>query len=327
MLCRVESFALTANNVTYAVVGDLAGYWRFFPAADDGWGRVPVWGFGEIVASSHPEVTVGERYFGYWPMSSHLLVEPSAVSGHGFVDGTAHRAELPGVYNRYQQVIGPPDEDAEARQALLWPLFTTSFLIDDWLGEQDAFGADTVVVSSASSRTALGLAHLLRTNARAEVVGLTSPARVDFVTSTDVYDGVVSYGDLPVGLGDGTAVYVDIAGDARVTEAVHRHFGERLRRSVRVGFTHHEGDAAVDAQLPGPSPELFFAPDHVTRRAADWGGAGLTARVGEARTTFERGPGAAIEITHCHGADAVAAAWVDAVDGHADPSVGLICSW
>ena len=40
-LLRVESFAVTANNVTYAVMGDSFGYWNFFPAPE-GWGIVPM---------------------------------------------------------------------------------------------------------------------------------------------------------------------------------------------------------------------------------------------------------------------------------------------
>ena len=46
---RVERFALTANNVTYGVVGDRIGYWRFFPASDDAWGVIPVWGTAEVI--------------------------------------------------------------------------------------------------------------------------------------------------------------------------------------------------------------------------------------------------------------------------------------
>ena len=192
VLCRIDSFALTANNVTYAVVGDMIGYWKFFPSTDEGWGRVPVWGYADVVASSHPEVAVGERYYGYWPMSSHVLLEPTAVGPHGLTDGTAHRASLPAVYNRYQRVAEEGDDDAEARQALLAPLFATSFLIDDWLGEHDLFGAGVVVLSSASSKTALGLAHLLKEHRRGEVTGLTSAAHVDFVASTGAYDHVLS---------------------------------------------------------------------------------------------------------------------------------------
>ena len=31
---EIESFSVTSNNVTYAVVGDMVGYWNFFPAPE-----------------------------------------------------------------------------------------------------------------------------------------------------------------------------------------------------------------------------------------------------------------------------------------------------
>ena len=52
---RVDAFGFTANNITYAAAGDMIGYWTFFPAPDPGdevnWGRVPVWGFADVVES------------------------------------------------------------------------------------------------------------------------------------------------------------------------------------------------------------------------------------------------------------------------------------
>jgi hypothetical protein len=70
------------------------------------------------------------------------------------------------TYNRYQRAASPVDAEAEARSSLLRPLFVTSFLLDDWLGEHDSFGAKVIVVSSASSKTALALGHLLREHRR-----------------------------------------------------------------------------------------------------------------------------------------------------------------
>jgi len=67
---RVDAFALTANNVTYAAFGEAMHYWQFFPAREEGWGIVPVWGFGTVVQSLHPGVAVGERLWGYWPMAA-----------------------------------------------------------------------------------------------------------------------------------------------------------------------------------------------------------------------------------------------------------------
>ncbi|MGH8822062.1 MAG: DUF2855 family protein, partial [Rhodoferax sp.] len=41
---RVDAFALTSNNITYAAFGDAMSYWQFYPTGEDGWGIVPVWG-------------------------------------------------------------------------------------------------------------------------------------------------------------------------------------------------------------------------------------------------------------------------------------------
>ena len=75
----IDRFALTANNITYAVFGDDMAYWKFFPA-NDAFGRVPVWGFADVVATGSPELTVSERVYGYFPMASHLVVEPAKIS-------------------------------------------------------------------------------------------------------------------------------------------------------------------------------------------------------------------------------------------------------
>ena len=47
-LLRVARVGMTANNVTYALTGDSLNYWAFFPA-EAPWGRVPLWGFAEVV--------------------------------------------------------------------------------------------------------------------------------------------------------------------------------------------------------------------------------------------------------------------------------------
>ena len=161
-LLRIDAFGLTSNNITYATFGEAMSYWSFFPA-EHGWGRMPVWGFAEVLTSSVAELEAGTRVYGYLPPASELLVTPSRVSAHGFVDVAAHRAPLPPAYNRYARVDGDAMYDAlrEDEQMLLRPLFLTSYLIDDFLADGDFFAADTVVLSSASSKTASALAFLL----------------------------------------------------------------------------------------------------------------------------------------------------------------------
>ena len=56
ILVSIDKFALTANNVSYAVSGDMIGYWKFFPTDDEHWGKVTVWGMADVVGSRSPEV-------------------------------------------------------------------------------------------------------------------------------------------------------------------------------------------------------------------------------------------------------------------------------
>ena len=94
-----------------------------------------MWGFAKVVQTLHPGVAVGERLYGYWPMASHAVLQPDRLSEAGFSDAAPHRASLHAVYNQYLRCSGDPGyrADQEAQQMLLRPLFTTSFLIDDFL--------------------------------------------------------------------------------------------------------------------------------------------------------------------------------------------------
>ncbi len=271
-LLRVERFGLTANNITYAAFGEAMSYWRFFPA-EDGWGRMPVWGFASVIAGAVEGLPEGTRVYGYLPPSSVLLVEPSRVGPYGFIDASAHRGPLPAAYNSYARTDADPVYEAgrENQQMLLRPLFFTSWLIDDFLREADMFGAETVVLSSASSKTASALAFLLAREDGPEVLGLTSARSVPYARGLGVYDAVLSYDELGA-LPAGRTVYVDMAGDAEVRAGVHEHFAEDLAHSAVVGATHHERIGAVPDGLPGPRPTFFFAPDRVAKRSGEWGG-------------------------------------------------------
>ena len=319
-LLRIDRFALTANNVTYGVMGDTLGYWQFFPPTGDGWGRVPAWGYADVVASAVDGLEPGERFYGFVPMSSHLTVRPKP-GGPGFADTTEHRASLPAVYNRYLRV--DPAAPFADEQLLLRPLFGTSFVLEHFLRSSDWFGAGAVALGSASSKTAYGLAFLLNAADDApRTIGLTSARNRAFVESLGLYHRVLTYE--AVALGDEALVYVDMSGDAGVRASVHRAAGERLRRSVAVGATHwEEADAGTD-DLPGPAPELFFAPTHIERLTEELGGPELQRRMAEAWGAFAPRLSGWMEIDRVDGADAVTQAWLALVDGTADPRRGLI---
>jgi NADPH:quinone reductase-like Zn-dependent oxidoreductase len=324
-LLRVDSFGLTANNVTYAVMGEAMSYWDFFPAKP-GWGRVPMWGFAEVERSEVDGVEAGTRVYGYLPPSSYLAVTPVSVEAGGFVDGSPHREKLPSAYHRYLAAGADPFYDAgsEDVQMLLRPLFFTSFLIDDQLADEGLVGSGPVVISSASSKTALAAAFLLARREGAELIGLTSPRSAEFVASLGIYDRTVPY-DAIHSLEPESATFVDIAGDAAVRRAVHTHYGDELAHSMAVGVTHWEEFGAGGAEpLPGPTPTFFFAPDRVTKRAADWGRANLEQRVAEAWHPFCDWIAGWLEINHGSGFDAVRTTYIDVLEGRVDPKTAHV---
>ena len=299
----VERFGLTANNVTYGLLGDTLRYWTFFPAAEGGWGRVPAWGFATAVESRCPEVPEGTRIFGYVPMGGELVLEPQQVGERGFQDGSGHRAQLPAVYNGYR-LAEPSDRDDATM--VLQPLFMTSVLL-----ARSLEGAGRVIVSSASSKTALGTGYLLA-RAGKEVVGIT--AATDFVSGLGVYREVLSY-DAIEELERRPAMFVDFSGNAGVRRAVHRQLGDQLEASILVGVTHVDAERPEsDDQLPGPRPTFFFAPDHI---------AGIDGDARAAFTELVTWSTTWLEIERRDGSDAVLAAWTEAVDGRLAPTTAL----
>jgi hypothetical protein len=328
VLFKIDSFAFTANNVTYGAFGDAMMYWNFFPAPD-GYGRVPVWGFADVVDSQAEGIKPGERFWGYYPISTHLIVEPTRAGAHGFSDGATHRQKMAPVYNSYVRVAADPNykKERESERALLRPLFSTSFLIDDFLAENDFFGGREVVLSSASSKTSLGLAFLLHKHRKGQVgvVGLTSKSNAPFVEKTGYYDRVVPYDAIAQSPHDKAAVFVDMAGSGDVRAAVHKHWGDRLKYSCAVGATHwdHMGPSA---NLPGPQPQLFFAPDRVKKRLTDWGQAGFEDRLAKATNDFITSVDGWMKIVKGKGKTDVQRVYNDMVGGKAKPDEGHMLS-
>jgi NADPH:quinone reductase-like Zn-dependent oxidoreductase len=324
-LLRVDLFSLTANNVTYGAMGDFLKYWSFYPTAEAGWGRVPVWGFATVVESRSPAVKAGERVYGYLPMSTTFKVHPGERKNGGFADTGPHRAGLAPVYNRYE--FNADDRlysaDTEAMQTLFRPLFITSFLIDDFAVDAGYFGAKQVIFSSASAKTAYAAAQLMKARGGIKVVGLTSPSNTAFVKGLGFYDQVVGYEG--VGATDGAvpSMFIDIAGNASVRAAVHARFADRLTYSCAVGATHWDAPRPTEA-LASPQPQMFFAPDIVRKRMTDWGPAGFQERVGAAWHTFLPTAACTTRVVESHGLGAAATVFADLASGRSDPADGHV---
>lgn len=324
----VESFSVTANNITYAVVGDGFKYWDFFPAPD-GMGIVPMWGHAQVIESNCSDIAVGERVYGYLPMASHLDVVPGKVHPGGFTDMTDYRQPMSPVYNAYTRLSADPEHDPahEAERMIFGPLFKTGFVIDYFMRGQDWFGANQVILTSASSKTAMGLASVAKQNSPGiRRIGLTSAANVDFVRGTGLYDAVYAYDDLgavPVE----PSVSVDFAGNAKLLAAVHHHFEDNLKYSCLVGATHIEERGigfGGSGGLPGPKPALFFAPDHFVSFFKEHGAVEGGKMAAAAWQGFLAAAGSSVAIVRLKGLDAARATFLEMIGGHVDPAKGIV---
>lgn len=323
---KVESFAVTANNITYAVIGDAFGYWNFFPASEGGWGVVPMWGHALVEESSHPEISAGERLYGYLPMASHLIVDPGNISGNGFTDIAAHRQPMSPIYNQYSRLATDPEHDPDREDArmIFGPLFKTGFLIESFFRAENWFGAEQVLLTSASSKTALALAHCAKQSSpNIRRIGLTSEANLAFVEATGLYDETQIYSGTGK-LSKLPSVAVDFAGNAGVLRTIHETLGDDLKYSCLVGATHVDGRGGSGAPMPGPAPILFFAPDHARTAVEAMGPKAFGEAVAKSWSGFVDAAEGFVRVGHRHGLDAAAEAFRTTLAGKADPSVGIV---
>ena len=325
---RLRRFALTFNNVTYATFGDALRYWQFFPVDRKGWGQLPVWGYADVVESNAAGIEAGQRFYGYWPIATHVKLKPGKTGERSFRDDAAHRADLPEIYNWYQRTDDDPFHDArtEPLHAIYRPLFVTAFCLADFLVENDFFGAERVLVSSASSKTAYATAFCIRQHSNIAMRGLTSAGNRSFVESLGLYDQALAYEDLAT-LDAGTrTLYIDIAGNSKLQAEIHRHFGPNLVYDCSVGSAQSLIPPRPDRNLPGPNPEFFFAPNWIAKRHADWGAGEFNKRSGKASAAFFEyvTDNGLIELSEQSGLEAARDVLVDMIEGRTDPARGHV---
>lgn len=343
----IDRFGVTANNITYAVFGDALGYWDFFPTGDNEWGRVPAMGWATVIESQVEGIAEGTRYYGWYPMASHVTLRPTATDD-GFRDDQEHRANHASVYRNFLSTSadpmypGPAEgvdgslEDGEDRHALLRGLALTGFLAEEFFADgggagEPYMGAATVVVLSASSKTGLGFAdRAQRRNAENDggdaiaVVGITSERNRAMVTETDLYDEVISYDEIDQLDTTGDAVSIDMAGNPTALAAVHEHFGDGLLHSMTVGRSHHDAEPPADRSLAGPKPQMFFAPTEVSRRNKQWGREVYAQRCAEAISSFTIASRGWLTVDQRAGSVGAEKAWADVHAGSVAPNSGVV---
>jgi len=341
---RVDRFAVTANNISYAGAGDMLGYWDFFPSSDPTtWGRVPAVGYAEIVESRNADLPLGGRYHGWFPMAEYVDVTATATRD-GFRDDGDHRQAHAPIYRSYSRsdadALHDDAPDGEDRHALLRVLLLTGFLADEFFADSGGatadgaapfFGAEQVVVLSASSKTAISFSQRAAQRDGLAVIGLTSAGNADFVRSLEIYDTVVTYDqitDADGGVPLVDSVVIDMAGNPNVLAGVHQHLGDRVKHSMMIGRSHHDAVPTVPAgALPGAAPAFFFAPTALDRLIEKWGAEEYGRRTTEATQEFVDFSRTWMTIDERRGPDGPSSAWASIYAGDVEPNVGVVASF
>jgi hypothetical protein len=157
-------------------------------------------------------------------------------------------------YNQLLRCAADPQYDPSPQREdltmLYRPLFWTSFWCEDWFFKFGYRGANKILISSASSKTAFCLAYLIRKRygrgqiSHKRIIGLTSKRNVAFTTGLGLYDDVVDYDSLAtsasmrVSPGD-RWMYVDVAANDVLNKAIFAHLGQNqnLVASIALGMT------------------------------------------------------------------------------------------
>ena len=198
-------------------------------------------------------------------------------------------------------------------------------MIEYFMRREGWFGAEQVVMTSASSKTAMGTASVVRQKSpQVRRIGLTSSANVVFVREGGFYDAVLSYDEIG-GLPQVPSVSVDFAGNSELLHRVHSVLDGNLKYSCTVGATHvGKGFGQASGPLPGPAPVLFFAPDHIVAAMKELGPKAFGDDVAASWRTFLDDVGSALRIDERDGLEAARDAFVDTLAGRADPAVGIV---
>ncbi len=330
VLLEIQKFSFTSNNITYGVVGEQMNYWKFFPT-QSGYGIIPAWGFANVVISNHPDVQVGQQFYGYYPMSTHLLVTINKVSNKGFVDYSEHRQALPPIYNFYSNTAQQPTFDLETEEliSIFRPLFITSFLIDDLLADQNFYNATQILVTSASSKTAQALACLLANrkkehNLNFNLLGLTSLKNIEFVKQLGWYDQTISYDKISHLQTSKKSIIVDFAGNHNIQFKLQTLLGDKLVYNCLVGIVDWKN---LKGEKPLPKKGVFFfAPEQAEKRQKEWGLAGFQQKTEIAWQQFITSIQPLIAIKEYYGPEQLEQLHLDMLNGKIEPKNGNVVS-
>lgn len=326
MLVHIERFGFSCNNLASAMAPGVASVWPQAFAAEGDNLLLPVWGIAQVVAANNAEYEVDDWIFGCFPMSRYCLLDPSVEPLDRYAIGIDPLLN-PSVENLPVLVnAGPESLNEVDLQIMLRPLLMAAFMVLEELTESQFWHCQQIIVSCASSKTAMGLSYFLQEYfhtatalERPAIIGLTSESKQEFVRTHGHYDRVESYENFRQ-LDQADTVLMDFSGNFKMQRMLMYYLKERLIHAYALGACHW---GEQDAGEVITSCEYFSALDFYYQRQA--GSSDLNTR-------FQQSwPGASAAFTEwlkplaVNGPEGVRWVYEQILAGTSQPDVAYLC--
>lgn len=254
IVLRIDKFSMTQMTIGYLMKGftrTFGGYHHFFSSKEDGVYRSAAWGIATVIESGHLKVPVGTRLFGPMPICKYfhqkvLRTIPASRNGDDPPVVEFQNEDMPFNMQRFQEyeILAPSsaeDPEFEDWKLATKEIYTMAFYMDEQLLTETG-QINSVIISCASSKTAMALAYCLKMRGGSAIeremehlVGLTSKEHYDFVVSTGLYQEVYTYDDVESLPTDKTIVYMDFKCDGALRQAITLKLGTNLMYNMVLG--------------------------------------------------------------------------------------------
>ncbi len=352
---EVIKSGLTANNTFYIRLGDEApfNFFKCYPVDSkaelvkdktlpmDGYVHPPAWGLAKVLDSTVESIPVGSTYLGHLPIGTHVSFKSANVNNDGNM--VIERAEVDSAYNVFYKI---DEDDALLTEAygdvalVCWPGIITGFGCYFTLQKNNFYGANNLVITSASSKVALALAFYLKDSGR-RVIGYTSELNKKFCEETGLYSQVLSYDDLldP----DEKYLFIDIIGSNQIYNknkgcvtkliAIGNTAGALGKDSTFGIFPFYDnikfvltimGAPRWTRSWMNPSHELYLVLDSLKELKAEWGLTKYNTLLKEHTHRFCASANNWLSVKKCDSEESIKKAFVDIVEGKVPPSEVIV---